>query len=291
MQRSALQDKGILSRFYESVSSFWQTDPKTETPVHKTIESKPIPPSVANAKFNMQFFAPRIIEYNQDALINKINVYLKINDRMLILNKGYCNGLTMLWLYKMAEHQEDWFYNLTKKIINYSGEDLSDIEMDIEKLINNIEWCQNPDLYTKNENNISQYTQYNCDKLLETVNLYRNKNVCDYSIQQLRDVFNKNVKEDVMIAVASKEHIIGIVQRDNYYYIYDANYITGRAKRFALNQFNALFEEIRDCLYSDFNKEMNKASIPLLVDISRITRQKSQRLAAKEAASTKKIIS
>ena len=99
--------------------------------------------------------------YHQTKIIDKINLYLKLNKRSLTLEHGYCHGLTLLWLYKMSKNQEKWFYDTIKLIVDTPQENFSEIEIDIEKFIAHIEWLQQPEKY------VPKIRQMDIDKSIE----------------------------------------------------------------------------------------------------------------------------
>lgn len=299
MQRSinsASQFLNSVTRFFHFFSTSTINEPSDQNirPPSETqplvIQSLKAPPSIQpkEQKPIVAYFDFNEVEkpvkfrahddYSQGILLEKLNQYLVLQNRQHYLDTaGYCHGLTLLWLYKMTENQEEWFYSLVKKIIDYPEKQLLDIEMSIEKFLNHIEWMQNPHFYHAN------WEQEKCEELLEVKKLYSTKAMFSYSKNQLKTLFNKYVKDNVMIVLASAEHTIGVIQRGFSYYIYDANYRSGRAKEIPLNDFNKLFSEIFFGLYE---RKIVPTEYRLFVHISRVTRQRSLRLMEKEQAAT-----
>lgn len=103
--------------------------------------------------------------YRQGVLIDKINRYLAVMGRKPLLTAGgYCHGLAVLWLQKMAEYREDWFYNVIKKIVDYPEDKLAELDKDADvlKFISKMEYAQNCDEITKH-----RIRQIDVDKVLE----------------------------------------------------------------------------------------------------------------------------
>ena len=81
--------------------------------------------------------------FNLQTIIDKLNLYLDLNNRSMILHGGYCHGLILLWLYEMSIDNEQWFYRIVKKIAgSETAADFNEMESDIELFISHIEWLQ-----------------------------------------------------------------------------------------------------------------------------------------------------
>lgn len=99
--------------------------------------------------------------YNQDPVIDKLNLYLQLNQRSMKLKPGYCHGFSLFWLYNMSINNEKWFYNTIKKIVLCEKKaDFDLIQEDIEEFLAHIEWLQNSSDYVENAN------QLDVDKIL-----------------------------------------------------------------------------------------------------------------------------
>lgn len=223
--------------------------------------------------------SPEDFNRSQKVLLHKLDQYLRLKGRYLersaeelknddrINKKGYCHGITLLWLYKMAEGKEVWFYNLIEKIVCCPDNHLEDIEMDIEKFLAFIEWAQRPYLYTHGGDNIAQR---DVDKILEVRKLYsETKNFND------RDLFNLlyfHLEPGRMICIRSQttsKHTIGIFcnRKRLEHFIFDANYKTGLPKQYGL--IKDLIIEIKRCLYDYFDLSIPRQNaIPLEIDIT-----------------------
>lgn len=285
VQRSWTQS--IYHIFYLGFSRCFKPKAKQEIESKPRVQKKlqPIQPIILPKPPKQT--PPPIPNYSQGKLLPKINLYLSSIDREGISTKGYCHGLTLLWLYKMSEGLEDWFYQLNKKIIDCPAAKISDFEMDFEKFLNHIEWAQNSRKYSKNLAGKVVTDQHNVNHILQIEKIYPHKKfdkrmTISYTFRQLKTFFNTYITENVMMTFRSQDskdkHTIGIFRRGHYYYLYDANYKTGKAKKFFINEFHELFAEIRDRLYTNFKIETIEDKIWLEPIVTRVTRKKSLRL-------------
>lgn len=271
MQRNKNCLRRLGNVLYSGYSYFFSHPKKIPITV-KHFEQKPIHP-----------VKPKIQGYDQAELLPKINKYLELMKRPLMSTKGYCHGLTLLWLYKMSEKEEDWFYRIIKQIIDYPLNKFREIE-DIDKFLIFIEWAQNTSRYAVKEANCIWYREV--DKVLQIEKIYPRRKltnrVRNYTPTQLSQFFRKNLADDVMITLVSKEspdmHTVGIFIRDFQYYFYDANDCSGRAERISLENFDELFALIRNSLYTTFNIEVSEHEIPLELIVTRVIRKQSARL-------------
>lgn len=160
--------------------------------------------------------------YNQDEVIDQLNKYLKLKRRKLHLEYGYCHGFTLLWLYKMSEGQEQWFYDLIKKIVSHKGKKFDDIELDIEKLLNHIEWLQNSSEY------ISQIQQLDIDKILGMPRDLSLSYV--FNSREFTAALKQAIQKNKMTVLSGPTHTIGVFERENKFFIFDPNNDEGIAK-------------------------------------------------------------
>lgn len=195
------------------------------------------------------------MEYNQTEIIKKINTFLKINKRDLALEPGYCHGLTLLWLYKMLEKNEKWYYDLVKKIVDTPEEKMSDIEIDIEKFIAHVEWLQQP------EKIVPSIRQMDMDESVEIPKEMPVSSV--FNPRQLDSMLELVIQPNKMICISGPDHSVGLFRRENKYYIYNPNYDSGIAKE--MKTIKSLRHELIECLFSDFNHPTKKLSVTINV--------------------------
>src|SRR5580704_14741260 len=109
--------------------------------------------------------------YNQYRLINRINLYFgKLNRPLWHL--GFCHGLVLLWLQKMAEGKEQEFYNTIKKIIDYPLNKIEELdnEQDVQIFLAQIRYAHHSMKYSYGP----EIKQIDVDLILETPKqLYR----------------------------------------------------------------------------------------------------------------------
>jgi hypothetical protein len=205
--------------------------------------------------------------YNQSEIQKKIQLYLEATGQRLTgkLPDGYCHGLALLWVIKMAERQEKWFYHLIKEICEFSLATLKNIISttppkklfisEFEKFINHIDWAHRPENYVH-----SQCTQTDIDKILDLpARSYDLKmfNQFEHMRAHLKKVFlsstfaivsGQGARYGKMIA----GHSIGCYFRDNKYWVYHGYYDKGQAKPF--HTIDAMAQEIHEQMIQAFNK-------------------------------------
>ncbi len=186
---------------------------------------------------------------SQGMLLKHINLYLKELKRPLWDDKGYCHGLNVVWQQKMADYNEEQFYAVIEKIINQPTDKLKELDedIDVQKFLAQVEFAQNINQYGYGR----RIQQRDVDSIMETPDkLYW----CTYfSNKSFAKLLDNHVKENTSVTVMSHtiyKHSIGIYFRDGKYYLYDANYINGRAKIFDTSTEAA--EEMSKCLYDNF---------------------------------------
>lgn len=202
--------------------------------------------------------------YSQNVIINKLNSYLFLKRRPMWLPHGYCHGMSLLWLHKMGENKEQWYYDLVKKIADCDDEKLLDIELDIEKFLAHIEWMQNPFKY------MSGIQQLDLDKIMETpkeISISALINATD-----LNKVLDELVKDNKKIAISGPTHTISIFKRDDGYHIFDSNYVTGKAK--IVSTIQQLKEEVVKNLFSNIGLSVFK--LPLHINVLGSTENKQE---------------
>lgn len=200
---------------------------------------------------------------HQAVLIKKINAYLKYINRDLELEGGYCHGLTLLWLYKMSEGKEQWFYETIEKIVLCNAGDYDTIEMDMEKFIAHIEWLQNPTTYVKG------LQQLDIDFTVEVP--------VDFSLtyqferRKMNEVLDKIIPENKMICMSTQEHSIGVFKRGEIYYLYDSNYPWNGA--LIIKDIRTLKSEIIDRMFILFGKPIDKMGLRINVFSNPLTQR------------------
>ncbi len=205
--------------------------------------------------------------FSQNAVVDKLNQYLKTRKRDLVLEYGYCHGLTLLWLYKMSSGKEAWFYDLIKKIVLVSSpKDFNKLEIDIEKFLAHIEWLQNSSIYTPD------IQQPDLDKLFETDAKTAFSAV--FTPRQMEDVIEQIARPEKMICLSSPNHTIGLFLRDNNYYLYDSNYETGEAKIFTDKKL--LGKEIVTRLYTNIDIPTTRLSLQINILNSSFAKKPTQ---------------
>lgn len=185
-------------------------------------------------------------DLSQVPLIEKINLYHSAKTgKALIVSGGLCHGLALLWMMKMAERQEEWFYDLKKKIICFPEDRLKELikttasqklfQSDFDKFINHIQWAQHSRAYTNVD-------QTDIEKIMDVpTKVYEKKNFshCKQLQNHIKTILATS--QFALIAgigshygqTAEVGHTIAICYRNNQYYVYDSNYKEGRAKSFA----------------------------------------------------------
>lgn len=195
------------------------------------------------------------MKYNQAAIIYKINTYLRLQKRQINLDPGYCHGITLLWLSKMAEKKEKWYYDLVKRIVDVPINTLLDHEIDMEKFIAHIEWLQKPEKY------VSSIRQMDIDKTVEVPKEIPVSSV--FESKQLDVLLDLVIQSEKMVCISGPDHSIGVYRRGGKYHIYNPNYDTGVAK--TVDTIAALRVELIKCLFTDFNHPGIK--LPITINV------------------------
>ncbi len=202
--------------------------------------------------------------YDQEAIIQQLNLYLKTKKRKMVLNHGYCHGLTLLWLYQMSEGQESWFYQVIKHIIKSTKKTFRYHEHDIEKFLSMIEWLQQPEKYMPSIRQMDIDQTMGFKKALSIAGVF--------TPVQLAQILKSIVKENKMIALSGPSHTMGIFLRKGIFYIYNPNYPEGLPKK--VKSFYILRKEILKGLFEDYYYPKNKISLIINVIDKKITIKK-----------------
>ncbi len=200
------------------------------------------------------FFTVTKEDYSQDRLIEKMNTYLTQCNRRL-LSKGYCHGLTLLWLQRMTQDREKEFYTTIKKIVDCPDENLQALAADIEKMRTSLDKKQNPNrhfFYC-----VHTISQENIDVILKTE---KQKNLGGvFTRASLGNLLREQVVNDNMVCISSNymdkqedaNHTVGLFKRDDDYYFYDSNGCSGRAECL-INVYDVV-DKLLYCIYGSFD--------------------------------------
>lgn len=199
------------------------------------------------------------LDLSQNPLLDKLNTFFKKAGRKnedgsiyQISTRGYCHGLTLLFLEKMTEGKIQWFYDTKRKIIECDDNNLEDLELEIDKFLALIEWAQNSSKYS--ENNISYF---NIDLILDT---QPQKSFDDlYDFEKLKNFLTYKQGKGNMMCITNcygdiQEHTVGIFTDGVYYHFFDANYKNGEAVKFRSSK--ELTHEVLNRLYTNFSEEI-----------------------------------
>jgi hypothetical protein len=191
--------------------------------------------------------------FNQNAVVDKLNAYLQSKMRDNVLEYGYCHGFSLLWLYKMSEGKENWFYDLIQKIVTADPNNFDDIEIDIEKFLAHIEWMQNSSTYAP------EIQQLDLDSVLEFPEKTPLSAVL--SPRQFDGIIELIAQPNQMICLSCPTHSIGLYQRGKKYYLFDPNYDDGKAHEFTDKKI--LTQEIVKCLFKNLNIPTMKIALEI----------------------------
>lgn len=188
-------------------------------------------------------------DYSQPILLRKLNLYFKKVGRPLIDEAGYCHGMAIEWLQKMAIGEECELYAVIKKIINCDDDKLEELNTDgaVQEYIKHIEFGQYPEKHLANENNQEQTIRFlDVDKIMGLSGQLIRKNY--YSIPVFATLLDTHRNKSFIIINAHRHvHSIAIFIRNNDIYVYNANYIAGVAKCYQESADAA--KEMARCLY------------------------------------------
>lgn len=202
--------------------------------------------------------------YHQDAVIDQLNRFLTYRQSTQQLKKGYCHGLTLLWLDKISRGKEQCFYDTVKLIVECKDDDdFAKHEKKILAFIKRIEWLQNSKKYTH------EMTQLDIDKLLGLPDKFSLSYL--FNAWQLKFTLDFKIKNNKMICLSGRKHSLGIYKKDGCYYLYDSNHDDGVAQSY--QNIDALQEAIIASLFT--HKEIENDCYP--IDINIVSRTASQK--------------
>lgn len=159
---------------------------------------------------------PGKISFTCQQLIDKLNLYLKIQQRDVVLQGGYCHGLTLLWLNLMSRQEEAWLYELAERIVTTDVERIRSVDNDIEILISYLEWLQHSSHYEYqvNQSDISELTNLNVVGALSFLLTHN----------ELEKLIKRALEEHAFIRVSSHDHTVGVAIRNDKLYLFDAEF-------------------------------------------------------------------
>ena len=161
--------------------------------------------------------------YSQLALLKKINLYLTAMKRSPWPFVGHCHGLTSVWQQKMADYQEESFYSIIKKIIDYPVSRLAELDddIDVQKFLAQIEYAQNSSRYPYGD----VIQQKDVQLIMESSEWHRRE--AYFSQRGISDLLTAVVRDRTSVIIKGGWriiHSIGLFYRDDHYYLFDANY-------------------------------------------------------------------
>lgn len=212
-------------------------------------------------KTTQQFFQLR--DCSQMMLLPKINVYLAQQKKpSLNYHRGYCHGLTLLWLYKMVEGKAQWFYDVVDRIVSSTTSDFRKFDADIEKFIAYIDWGQNSETYTQS----SKSGVIRCsdvDKILKIPQV--DVRYQWFTYPDFYKFLHNRLYQNEMTVLSCLDsriwHTIGIFVSGPVYFLYDSNSLSCRPKMFTSPEL--LIHEIRHCFYVSFHQPLPSHYMPL----------------------------
>jgi hypothetical protein len=196
--------------------------------------------------------------YSQGYLIDRINLFLRQQKRRQMDDSGHCHGLAILWLKRIAEGREEEFYQMIKEIIDCPETELHKIAGSIDKMRRSMDKKQYP------RRHYYRYSYFhmdypNIDLLLKA----QKQTVFDgaYTITNLENLFNESINNEDMICISTdnkgknaENHTIGVFKRNETFYLYDSNFLSGRA--YVYRTADSLVSEILSCLYTSLCDEI-----------------------------------
>jgi hypothetical protein len=170
---------------------------------------------------------------SQKVLLKKINVYLRIIGGKQISEKGYCNGITILWLTMMASSTENLFYDMVDRIAACPNDKLEDMHETISTFLEWIEIGQHP-----RDHFGAECKQHELHKIIGAD--YVGSHQKHTSRAELAKLIDDHAKPGAMVCLQgwsntvkdNREigHTVGLFNRNGVYYLFDPNYCGGRPR-------------------------------------------------------------
>lgn len=207
------------------------------------------------------FVKPKVI-YDQYRLIKKINAYFARYGGVRLDERGHCHGLSLLWLKRMAQGRVDEMYGLIKRIIDDPLDRLIEIDGELRKFVRSFDKKQNPSDYFTGvkQEHVSQILGAVSQNDWDDTYLSRKLYSVISQIPRTNSLLCISNADDYLVDGEKGRHSIAVFVSPTHYYLYDANYLDGRARRFDTP--NEIVLELRDRLFSSF-KLRPPAMIPL----------------------------
>lgn len=203
---------------------------------------------------------------SQAQLIRKINLYFKKKNINNDLTHGYCRGFVIFWLYAKAHNMEDYFYGLLNKIATWN--EVDDLDIEFEKLLNMLEWLHKANRYQQNirPHTINRALNVVTGDNSRTKNSNSNSktgdnppstemNEAEFSLpfvfkkSELIETLGLIMHENKQVMCDSGDHVVGIIQKNGQYIVYDSNYLKGEQ---TFNTVAELADELEKRLFTVF---------------------------------------
>jgi ankyrin repeat protein len=156
---------------------------------------------------------------NQSLILDKINLYMEVNERPSYDEKGICQGLTCLYLVKGHE----WLNKILTCISNCDDSDILSVGIEIEKLVNAVEFYQNTTKYLQVSFRQSAESAQNILRQPHEPALIKASGISFvFKQDELVKLFSElNYSEPV--AISSSDHAMVIRSESGRFYVYDPN--------------------------------------------------------------------
>lgn len=258
----------------------------------------PLPPSLPFPVLSLPT-SPAPVDFRQRRLLDHLNEYLTFKNRPLLSVKGYCYGLTMLWLLRMVQGRRADFYRDIKTLLDCSVLELCKIERTTDLFITLIDCGQNI------KNYCSDHTWRNSDVILAFINaVEKGHNPAsglpiggfkeNFTLKTVTQCFDASslalaikaeMQEKTMMRIngdtsSTLHHAIGLYRRFDCYYLYDSNYFEGKPKEFHLTRLQELVAEIQFCLYTNLENTVIPPSMKIELGIHTVLPAPSYRVAS-----------
>jgi hypothetical protein len=214
---------------------------ETALPLSQTLQSSAVyqqylvdemkTPAVPSAAMNGN--SSNGTNYSQSVLLKKINAYLRLIGGTEVSEKGYCNGISLLWLTMMASNTEMLFYKMVDQIAECRDDELL---MNYQTIATFLEWIepgQYPDKYFGNNCHYADLSTIIGTAQVETTQGKTTK-------QQLTKILEERAKPGFMMSIHGwgesfvdktyAGHTVALFNRNGEYHVFNSNYPEGRAR-------------------------------------------------------------
>lgn len=211
-----------------------------------------------------------LFDISQSRIADKIAVYLKKNNRPISIGEGYCNGLSVLWLYLKSLGKEQWLFDQLYKISQWNEND--DISEIIEPLFNYLAFLQSPQELIKN------ISQQRMDMSIEVIKQENDPSLnlefqfsFNYTREELVNYLKNIIHPNKLILLSSSDHSMGLYFKDQKYYLFDSAVTDLKQPEISFNDINELCDELFFRFLELFDRETNY--LPLTTHIFDHTNQ------------------